>query len=34
MVEPFRKYDQLKQTYFIQDKTLAVYVGYTKFDNV
>ena len=34
MVLPFRKYDQLKTQHFIQDKNLAIYVGYTKFDAV
>ena len=34
MVEPLRLFDQLKQTYFTQTKTLAVYFSTTKFDKV
>ena len=34
MVQPFRKYEQLKTTHFIQNYNFAAYVGYTKFDSV
>ena len=34
MVKPYLKHEQLKETYFIQDHTIAVYIGLTRFDKV
>ena len=34
MVEPLKLFDQLKETYFKQTKTIAVYFATTKFDKV
>ena len=34
MVKPFSKQEQLKETYFVQDHTLAVFINISHFDKV